>query len=65
MIRMTAFGALLLGVAACTPPASQSNHQNLSVEDCRRIAQEVFASGGLSYNLCPGYKPTGEKIEFR
>ena len=59
------FGVFLLGVlAACSVPPSQSNHQNLDVAECQRLANAVLAAGKLDYNLCPGYAPDGQKIEL-
>jgi hypothetical protein len=61
------YGAAMLClvlVAGCTAPASQSNHQNLNVKECRQLAEDTFRSGKLNYNLCPGYAPDGQKIEL-
>lgn len=55
------FGLLLS--AGCTPPPSESNHQNLDVAECREIGVAVAESGKLSNNLCPGYMPNGLPVE--
>ncbi len=52
--------ALLVG---CTPPVGQSNHQNLNVQECRKIAEETFRSGRPNYDQCPGYMPDGQVVE--
>lgn len=54
----------VLVVAGCTVPSSQSNHQNLDVTACQKLADETFRAGALNYNLCPGYAPNGQKIEL-
>jgi hypothetical protein len=55
-------GGILVG---CAPPrGQQSNHQNLNVEQCQKIAQETFAAGKISHNLCPGYMPDGQPVEL-
>ena len=65
-MRTVIFAAGIVGLAACAPApdASQSNHLNLDVKECQRLAKETFAKGELNYNLCPGYAPDGQKIEL-
>ena len=51
-------------VTGCAVPSSQSNHQNLDVTACQKLADKTFRAGTLNYNLCPGYAPNGQKIEL-
>ncbi len=54
----------LVVLAGCAAPTSQSNHQNLDVAECQRLAEETFRSGKLNYDLCPGYMPDGQPVEL-
>lgn len=54
----------LVLIAGCSASVSQSNHQNLNVEECRQLAQETFVSGKLNNDLCPGYMPDGQPVEL-
>ena len=56
------FGLTIL--VGCDVPASQSNHQNLNVKECRELALETQKSGVPNYNLCPGYMPDGYEVEL-
>ena len=59
------FGLIgVLVVVGCAALSSQSNHQNLDVTACQKLADETFRAGALNYNLCPGYAPNGQKIEL-
>jgi hypothetical protein len=54
-----------LGLAGCAQSSGEkSNHQNLNVVECQKIAEETFAAGKISHNLCPGYMPDGQPVEL-